>query len=319
MYKKFLPLLGLMLCILPACSQQGSGPITAEQAQNMPAIHDVDTDVCKQFDIDFVYTVLQLPIVKIQPSDVKGVFGCTYYTEYSDTFFKDDKTGKTYSGGRMISLVIGDININRQKGNMETLGLTVSSDTTIGMTNLIGKRSDGSIWAIYLFTNPNRFLSINLLQKPNITDKVLIDFAARVADSIQGKTIPLQKNPGISDENSTEVIVPPLRQEDVVRNFFNLISEGKLADAANMMDADENTKQAWAVNFNTLQSLAVTSMEPVYQDEWTNTRQVYEVTLNITLKSVPNTYGWNNGRNVRWITLEKTSSTWMIHELANNP
>ncbi len=86
-----------------------------------------------------------------------------------------------------------------------------------------------------------------------------------------------------------------------------------------MTDVDENTKQMWGVNFNTIQSLRVKDIAPVFEEEWTSSRQSFKVELEVGVTSEGEGYGWRQGQNTRWVTLQKNGGIWQIHELANNP
>ena len=65
MKKYFLLLIALIL--LASCGGN-KGYITGEEAAKMQVKGDVDTDICKQFDADFVYSSTGKPIVKVEPS-----------------------------------------------------------------------------------------------------------------------------------------------------------------------------------------------------------------------------------------------------------
>jgi len=83
------------------------------------------------------------------------------------------------------------------------------------------------------------------------------------------------------------------------------------------MDANEDTKQMWGVNFNSLESLKIKSINPVFEEEWTANRVSYKVDLEAKVKT--DQYGWSDGLNPRWITLTNDTGKWLVHELANNP
>jgi len=58
------------------------------------------------------------------------------------------------------------------------------------------------------------------------------------------------------------------------------------------MDADEDTKQAWGVNFNTIESLKVNQIEEVDKEEWTPTHQRFKVELEAKVNPVGEEMGW---------------------------
>ncbi|MFZ6015314.1 MAG: hypothetical protein ACOYUZ_03070 [Patescibacteria group bacterium] len=111
----------------------------------------------------------------------------------------------------------------------------------------------------------------------------------------------------------------PEDQRAVAQSFLDYLSQKKWDSATDMMDDDAGTKSMWKTNFMTIKSLSTTKLEPVYQDEWTATRQVFKATLQVSVTSQGLQYGWENGVNYRWIALQKNGFIWQIHELANNP
>ncbi len=132
-----------------------------------------------------------------------------------------------------------------------------------------------------------------------------------------------QKN--VEDETPT---VPLPQEEDIIRAFFNLINEGRAADAISMMTqaaiGTDSSKQAWGVQFNSFKSVSVNKIEPSMQEEWTATEHTYKVTLDVQMKpeaasaSIPN-YGWDNGQNIRFLPLEKVDNLWKIVGIATGP
>lgn len=123
--------------------------------------------------------------------------------------------------------------------------------------------------------------------------------------------------------------VPLPSGEDIIRTFFNLIGEKRIPEAISMMDKslvkDDSIKQTWGANFNSLDSVTVKSISKASEEEWTATRQIYKVVLNLKVNPrganapIPY-YGWNNGDNTRWVIIQKdTSNLWKIVEIATGP
>lgn len=113
--------------------------------------------------------------------------------------------------------------------------------------------------------------------------------------------------------------VPLPTQEDVVRTFISLIAEKRISEAVGMMDvSDESEKQAWGVQLNSFESIALKNIEK-------NGEDTFKVTL--TVKMSPNSangpipyYGYENGDNIRWIGLKKGSDNlWKITGFATSP
>ena len=122
--------------------------------------------------------------------------------------------------------------------------------------------------------------------------------------------------------------VPLSTEEDVIRNFFQLINEKRIPEAISMMTAemagDESSKQAWGVQFNDINSINVLKIEPSMKENWTENKHSYKLTVEVYVSSdaanapIPY-YGWQNGENTRWITLEKMGNVWKIAEIATGP
>jgi hypothetical protein len=112
-------------------------------------------------------------------------------------------------------------------------------------------------------------------------------------------------------------IIPLPQGQETVKTFLNLIAEKRIDEAIGMMTpfliGDENSKQAWRVHFNAFKKLTVKSVE------WAG-GNTYKVIVEVEMKpeatnaTVPN-YGWLNGENTRWITLEKINDLWKIASL----
>lgn len=128
---------------------------------------------------------------------------------------------------------------------------------------------------------------------------------------------------------STPKAQVPLPQEtDIIRLFFNVIGEHRAADAVGMLTPHEigndTQKQSWAVMFNAFKSINVTNIEDSMPEEWTSGRHTYKVTLDVKMKpeaasvTIPY-YGYDNGTNIRFITLEKINNFWKIDGIATSP
>jgi hypothetical protein len=127
-----------------------------------------------------------------------------------------------------------------------------------------------------------------------------------------------------------EIAEVPLPQgEDIVRSFFNLIGEGRIPEAVAMMDdsavPSDSAKQAWGVQFNVFSSIAVKSIDPSNIGDEIKDQKTYKVVLEVKIKPgsekavIPN-YGWENGENIRWVSLKKDESgIWKILGIGTGP
>ena len=257
------------------------------------------------------------PIVKVEPSKLATVFSCDYYTDYQEDFYKDAEHNRISPGGPSILIVLDNLNVERQKEARQYLGLTLDTSAKINMENIISYRADKSIWSVDLIINPNRFVWANYSHQA-ITDDELITLAAAMADKIQGRLkIKIEKNPIDLAVAAAKALGES--QEKTVSQFFDYLSGKKIPEAIALMDASDNTKQGWGVNFNTLEALKVNKIEEAFKEEWTPTRQVFKVELDVKVKPAGEQLGWENGKNFRWVSLQKTGDNWLVHELATNP
>jgi hypothetical protein len=279
---------------------------------------DISNDICAEFTPDFVYSVLHKPIVRVEPSPLATVFACDYFIDYKLDFYKDAKYNYVGAGGPSITIVLDNLNVEKQKEAREYLGLTLGSSKKIKMENIVSYRKDNSMWSVDLIINPNRFVWANYSHKA-ITDDELITLAAAMADKIQGRlNIKMEKNPVDLAQEKENTLGES--QEKVAGQFLDFLSGKKISEALALMDASDDNKQGWGVNFNTIESLKVVKTEQAFKEEWTPTRQIFKVELNVKVKPEGEQMGWNQGTNFRWISLQKNESgQWLVHEIANNP
>jgi len=317
--------LGLSLTIiLSACQVKQNGNMVGGLGGNVKQEQgikgDVGNDICQEFSADFIYSAAGKPVVKVEPDFILPKTACRYYFSYNEHFYKGVDNPILSAGGPHIFVQVENLNVADQKAGVEFLGATTKSDSRIKMENMITLRKDGSIWDIKLIINPNRFVSMNYEAKA-LTDEEFIVFAAKMAEKIQGNSsLTIKKNPLETKTAAADVPKLDPSQEKVVSDFLNLLSDKKLDQVLAMMDANEQTKQMWQTNFNTIETLTVKKIEEAYKEEWTATRQVFKVELNVKVKPAGLEIGWNQGTNYRWISLEKnTSGQWLVHEIANNP
>ena len=109
-----------------------------------------------------------------------------------------------------------------------------------------------------------------------------------------------------------------------LRSFFSMISKGDQITAIRMlsynMAPNDTMLQMWLANLQSIKSLEVVSVEQAKLEQWTSEREYYKVTLKITTSDPPEKYGWENGTNIRWVTLiPQGGGGWKIEELSQNP
>lgn len=295
--KKIILISGLIL-LLAGCGQKSGGPSDTGTSKK----GDISKPVCEEFNADFVYSVIKKPILKVDPSMVSADQGCQYRLENNE----------------FVAIYFENLSVENNKKGQEFLDRTLTTDPSIKMEHYVVLNEDKNVDGVYLVINPNRFSRIDRSSTKVITNEQNIELAARVADKLNGNLkMNIEKNP--IDLAAAKAAALGASQEAVARDFLNALSAKDVQKALGMMDADENTKQSWGVNFNSIQSLEIKKMEEAFKDEWTPTRQSFKATLNVKVTEQGEQMGWNNGENFRWISLQKNGATWQVHEIANNP
>ena len=112
--------------------------------------------------------------------------------------------------------------------------------------------------------------------------------------------------------------------EKDLRQFFGFIStkqpEWAVRQLASSVSPNEATAQMWLANFQSLSTLTVVTVEQASLEQWTAEREFYKVTLDVKTSDPPEKYGWDNGRNLRWVELiPQGGGAWKVAALATNP
>ena len=117
-------------------------------------------------------------------------------------------------------------------------------------------------------------------------------------------------------------------EEDIIRTFFALIDEKRIPEAISMMSkkmiGDESSKQGWGVQFNAIEKIKVSAIEPAMRESWSENSHEYKVDLDVKVSAnaadapIPY-YGWENGSNLRWVEIVKEDGLWKIDNLATGP
>jgi hypothetical protein len=115
-----------------------------------------------------------------------------------------------------------------------------------------------------------------------------------------------------------------VNHENDLRQFFSYISKGNpiwaVRQLAYQASSSEAIAQQWLANFQSLKSLTVVSVEQVNLEQWTEEWESYKVTLDVTTSEPLEKYGWENGRNVLWVTLiPQGGGPWKVSSLAQSP
>lgn len=292
-------------------SSKKGGPATTSstitQNKKSANIFENMTDLCNTLTKEQVSELVGKMIVKTVPLTSGTLHSCQYYL--TDTQ----------------ALIINNdfLNVENQKKGHEALGRKITTNLKIPMENFIVIQEDGLINEIYLVLGPNNYVSINRTSAKTLTEEEVVLFAEKLAGVITGKT-PLTKSiPPTPTESKT--VVPLPQETDIIHSFFNLIEEKRSSEAVGMMNVNNDSqKQAWAVQFNAITSIKVSNVEPSMPEEWSDTKHTYKVTMDVKMN--PNSanqpipyYGWENGNNTKWITIEKAGNLWKVNGIASGP
>ena len=89
---------------------------------------------------------------------------------------------------------------------------------------------------------------------------------------------------------------------------------------ASSASPNETAAQMWLTNFQSLSALTVVSVEQVSLEQWTAEREFYKVTLDVQSSEPPEKYGWEKGRNIRWVELiPQGGGAWKVSALSSSP
>lgn len=320
--KKFIPylvILALVFYILLVHSHSNSSVPSANPLNNLFKKEIVvGSDVCAEFPAKFVEEASGKKVLKTTRFDMDGTHVCDYYTTDKD----------------FLSIHVEDLSFETQKKGVGELGKSIKQDPLIKMEHFVAWEGS-NIYGVYLKLKDNKFISVDRGTLNASTNEENMKLAVAVVDRIQkgenqGLALAPTSIPTIEPTNEVTKTAVPLPQEtDIVRNFFNLINEGKPSDAVTMMSSanisNDSNKQMWGVEFNAFASVKVKSIESSMSEEWTADRHTYKVVLDVKMKPeaasvqpIPN-YGFENGENYRWVTILKEGSLWKIEGLSTGP
>lgn len=288
-------------------------PLSQGLNQTLTKEISVGDNVCAEFPKEFVAAAIGRAIIKTDKFDTNTLHNCQYFVD--DTHYAMIK--------------VEELSVENQRLGQEAMGRTIKQDPRILMDHMVAWQDANTINEIYLILSPTRYVGIDRNFKESITNEQEVALAVAVVGRITKG-----ENQGSSSTTTPQVtenktVTAGADEKPTITSFFGFIAGHKPSEAVGMLasqlTADDADKQAWAVQFNAFQSLSVTSVEEVSTADWTDTSHIYKVILNVTMKPeataatpIPN-YGWENGSNTRWVTLEKDGSVWKIAGIATGP
>lgn len=268
--------------------------------------------LCELFDAAFMAKAIgQTPVTTEVPTTYDADL-CRYYP------------ASTKSGPYILLTHNDHLSVANQKKGHEVLDRTIETNDSINMEHFIVKQEDGLINSIYLVLGDMAYISINRTSAKALSETGMVELAATLAERLSSGdfTTTGSQSSGSTGNNWSSMSLGEVEKESevlTVIRFWDLIADGDVSSAVAMLDVDAPTKQMWAANFATLESLEIDRVSPVVLDEWTDTRQIFKATLEVKAGEAGEQMGWFDGSNARWVTLQKSGNTWLVHELANNP
>lgn len=278
-------------------NKQNQDSVKVEVSEGHNIFKDM-TDLCIVLSKDRIEELLGKKILKTESKAGSATFSCQYYITDSQT----------------LTLTLSYLDVDNQKKGHAVLGRTISTNSAIPMDHFVVKQENGLINEIYLVLGDAEYISINRSSGKTVSEEELLLFAQKL-------TKVLLKQPSAVQEE--EVSVP--QEIDVINSFVDLVNSNNPSDAAKMMNVvSDSERQAWAVQFNAINSMKVKNIEASMQGDWSNSKHSYKVILEVSMSPVSANapipyYGWDNGENTRWIELIKNDKTWLINNISTGP
>lgn len=282
----------------------------SEQKEEKPKVEITKDNICEVLPKELIEEAIGRKIVKVEKSLSSS---CAYYLDYKEDFF-----GPGQAGGPHILIGLNDENYEQIKQQLSRPGIDNEfvKDNRISVNHYLIKSRVGKIWEVDLFLNDREYLGIKSNYEA-ATGEELIKIAVNIVN---------QKSEFFSSQESqNQNNIPLPQEEDIIRNFTSLIENGKPDEAAKMMKTNNDSElQAWAVQFSNITSFKLLKIEKFNENEWTDNKHIYKVIFDIWMDprsaDAPiSYYGWQNGQNTRWLTLEKVGNIWKIAEITSGP
>ncbi len=117
--------------------------------------------------------------------------------------------------------------------------------------------------------------------------------------------------------------VAKIKEENFIYDFFEAITQGNTEQYFSMMDGElsgnETMQEMWKTAFSNLELIKVVSLYPEDERKWHNKQPLYQAIIYSIPKSGAPYYGWDEGKNARWISIAPTGDSWKITTIATSP
>lgn len=299
--------------------QENKNQSTTKEEVDYERVLGSEIDTCKIFPKEKIEEILGKKFITTKG----GVNKTSKYSEYYCEYYQEEPKMNYNSGvpapskRLSISFIKGEIQSLRDAYKLSNY--SVKQDSQIPFPHQLIYDQNGNFRTLEIFLSDNLDLLINIYQSDLTQEQALNfvkNFSLYLKDYLESKQNPKEKK---------SESVPFPQEEDIIHNFVNLIEEGYPDKAASMIKtSDESELQAWAVNFSNINSFKLISLEKTRENEWIENKHFYKAVFDVWMNPdsanapIPY-YGWQNGKNTRWITLEKDGNTWKITEIATGP
>jgi len=283
--------------------------------------------VCQLFPKEKIEELTGKQFLEIKPGQNQTQRYTEYYCEYHE-----EKLPYSVEHGNppqapkniTISFVRGDISSLKEAYKL-TQDLA-KKDNAIPFPHQLIYNRQGKFLRLEVFLADDLEIIINtwwstLTQEE--AEKFVKDFSLYLKDFVQEKAQTNNQSDSSITKVGNEIAggVPLPQEEDIINNFFSLIETGDISKAVSMMKIkNDSEKQAWAGQFNAFNYVQVLKIEKASENEWSDNKHIYKITLDVIMKPESGSapipyYGYQNGQNIRFITLEKDGSLWKIAEI----
>ena len=117
--------------------------------------------------------------------------------------------------------------------------------------------------------------------------------------------------------------IAEVKEENFIYDFFERITQGNTEQYFSMMDAElagnETKQEIWKTAFSSLELIKIISLYPEDERKWHNKQPLYQAIIYSIPKSGAPYYGWDEGKNTRWISIAPTGDSWKITAIATSP
>lgn len=117
--------------------------------------------------------------------------------------------------------------------------------------------------------------------------------------------------------------VPQPTDPYVIRHFFELADEGKVNESLDLMIGamaqDDDYQKILEISLDNFYYVKVRTLDQFRPDLWTENKHKYILRLDVQLNDPNLPTGWQNGENVRYVTVSKIGDQWKISEINAAP